>query len=278
MMGKSYIVFMLVLLTGTLQTAQGLRVGAFNIQIFGVSKMDEPEVVEVIKDIVIQYDIILIQEIRDSTNTAIHELLDEVNSMGAGTYQMMLSERLGRTSSKEQYAFFYKQSTVGVVNAYQWPDVNDVFEREPYTVRFRPLTGSSGDFGFMGIHVKPDDAVAEIDALYDVYESVSSMWGLDDILIGGDLNAGCSYVSDSDWQNIRLKTDSRFLWAIGDGVDTTVTNSDCPYDRMVLAGSGLRGDYISGSGVVYYFDSDLGVSNALALDVSDHYPVDIRVR
>jgi len=69
---------------------------------------------------------------------------------------MMLSDRLGRTTSKEQYAFFYKTSTVSVVNSYQWPDVNDVFEREPYIVRFRPLTGSQGDFAFAGIHVKPE--------------------------------------------------------------------------------------------------------------------------
>ena len=34
-----------------------------------------------------------------------------------------------------------------------------------------------GQFAFLGIHVKPDDAVAEIDKLYDVYESVSRMWG-----------------------------------------------------------------------------------------------------
>jgi endonuclease/exonuclease/phosphatase family metal-dependent hydrolase len=273
-------VFFLVALQALIHHgANALTVGAFNIQVFGVSKMGEPQVVEVLKKTLIHYDIVLIQEIRDSSNTAIHQLLAEVNSMGAGTWQMMLSERLGRTSSKEQYAFFYKQSTVGVVNVYQWPDVNDVFEREPYIVRFRPLgSSSSGDFAFLGIHVKPEDAVAEIDALVDVYNSVSSMWGLQNMLLGGDLNADCSYVGSSDWSKIRLRQDSRFLWTIPDTADTTVTNTDCAYDRMILAGTSLRNSFVSGSAIVYRFDINQGISNQLALDTSDHYPVDIQVR
>jgi len=267
------------LLTWTEQAEAQLLVGAFNIQIFGQAKMGKPDVVNVLKKILIRYDIVLIQEIRDAANTAIQELLREVNSMGAGTWQMMLSERLGRTSSKEQYAFFYKQSTVGVVNVHQWPDVGDVFEREPYIVRFRPTSNYAvGDFAFLGIHVKPDDAVVENDRLVDVYNSVSAMWNLPEMLIGGDLNADCSYVGANDWAKIRLRTDSRFLWTIPDTADTTVTNTNCAYDRMILAGTRLRNNYVASSGVVHRFDTVQGISNQLALDTSDHYPVEIRLR
>jgi hypothetical protein len=252
-----------------------LRVAAFNIQVFGVSKMDEPEVVECLKEILIRYDITLIQEIRDSSFTAIYELLDEVNSMGAGNYAMELSDRLGRTSSKEQYAYFYKTSTVSVVSTYQWPDSADIYEREPFIVRFRASGYTVGDFGFIGIHVKPDDAVNEIDKLTDVYYSMRSMWNLDNFIIGGDLNAGCTYVSSGDWANIRLRTDSTFLWTIGDSVDTTTSSTNCPYDRLVLAGSNLRSNYMSGTAVAYNYENGLGISNALALDVSDHYPVEM---
>jgi hypothetical protein len=35
-----------------------------------------------------------------------------------------------------------------------------------------------GDFGFIGIHVKPEDAVSEIDRLTDVYDSMKNMWSL----------------------------------------------------------------------------------------------------
>jgi hypothetical protein len=252
-----------------------LKVAAFNIQIFGVSKMENLPVVDCLKKILIMYDICLIQEIRDSTDTAIHELLAEVNSMGAGTWQMMLSDRLGRTSSEEQYAFFYKTSTVSVVDYYQWPDTSDILEREPYMVRFRANSYAVGEFGYLGIHVKPEDAVNEIDKLVDVYDSVSAMWGLTDFILGGDFNAGCSYVSSGDWVNIRLRTDSRFLWTIGDSIDTTSSSTNCPYDRLVLAGSNMIGAYISGSAVPYNYETELGITNELALEVSDHYPVEM---
>jgi len=98
------------------------------------------------------------------------------------------------------------------------------------------------------------------------------------MILGGDFNAGCTYLSANDWPNIRLRTDSRFLWTIPDSVDSTVTATNCPYDRMVLAGNGLRSNFVSGSAIVYRFDTAQGISNQLALDTSDHYPVDIDLR
>ena len=34
-----------------------------------------------------------------------------------------------------------------------------------------------GDFAYSGIHVKPDDAVSEIDHLVDVFDGMASIWG-----------------------------------------------------------------------------------------------------
>jgi len=51
-----------------------------------------------------------------------------------------------------------------------------------------------------------------------------------DFIIGGDFNAGCSYVRPADWSSISLKNDPRFLWTIGDNVITSVS-PNCPYDR-----------------------------------------------
>lgn len=58
---------------------------------------------------------------------------------------------------------------------------------------------------------------------------------LQDVVIMGDLNADCSYVGSNDWQDIRLRTQSRFDWVISDTADTTVSgNTDCAYDRQVF--------------------------------------------
>ena len=45
------------------------------------------------------------------------------------------------------------------------------------------------------------------------------------------MNAGCRYVTDAEWEDIRLKHDDRFLWVTGDDMDTTITDDVCPYDR-----------------------------------------------
>ncbi|WP_370575639.1 endonuclease/exonuclease/phosphatase family protein, partial [Methanomethylovorans sp.] len=77
-----------------------LRIGAFNIQVFGTTKASKPEVMTVLADIIRTYDIIAIQEIRDSSQTALPNLVSLVNSDGS-QYQYVVSERLGRTTSKE---------------------------------------------------------------------------------------------------------------------------------------------------------------------------------
>lgn len=52
-----------------------------------------------------------------------------------------------------------------------------------------------------------------------------------DIVLLGDFNMGCSYVTGSDWQQIRLFTDKSFHWLITNEADTTVSHTNCPYDR-----------------------------------------------
>lgn len=114
------------------------------------------------------------------------------------------------------------------------------------------------DFALIPQHASPEVAVQEIDALHDVVldtrqrlntnvhelyynenyanvvwfrEFVTFHISFQNIMLLGDFNAGCSYVSNSNWSNIRLRTDQSYTWLIPDSVDTTVTNTNCPYDR-----------------------------------------------
>ena len=47
----------------------------------------------------------------------------------------------------------------------------------------------------------------------------------------GDMNADCSYVPDVVYDRLNFTTDSRFLWLIDKLTDTTVSGTDCAYDR-----------------------------------------------
>ena len=84
---------------------------------------------------------------------------------------------------------------------------------------------------FAGIHTDPDEAVAEINALADVHAAIENNMGSDNIIIMGDFNADCSYVGKAAMQGLVLKTDSKYHWLIPDSADTTVSNTDCAYDR-----------------------------------------------
>lgn len=54
------------------------------------------------------------------------------------------------------------------------------------------------------------------------------------VVILGDLNAGGSYITIKGWQMLRLRTDPKFHWVIGDEEDTTVrAKTQCAYDRSV---------------------------------------------
>lgn len=108
-----------------------LRVAAFNVQVFGLSKMDKPEVVSALTQIVNRFDLVMIQEVRDISETAIVSLLDEVNAVSPVPYALDLSERLGRTTSKEQVAFLYRTDKLSLLSSGVTPDPNDVFERPP---------------------------------------------------------------------------------------------------------------------------------------------------
>ncbi|XP_013392738.1 deoxyribonuclease-1-like, partial [Lingula anatina] len=59
--------------------APPLKIGAFNVRVFGPTKASIPAVMNTIAKVVARYDIILIQEVRDSSETVVDKLLLEVN-------------------------------------------------------------------------------------------------------------------------------------------------------------------------------------------------------
>ena len=257
-----------------------ISVAAFNIQVFGRSKMGKVGVPEILADIITRYDVILIQEIRDISETAVYELLDLVNAESNGEYSLLLSDRLGRTSSKEQYAYFYKTKVLSVLGTYHYddglePDA-DIFEREPYLVRFQVVSHLL-NFSMIGIHAAPGDAEAEVDYLVDVYQDMQTYWQETEVMLLGDFNADCTYISDSDQANIRLWQDSRFVWWIDDDADTTTKSTDCAYDRIVTH-SDLESRIVADSAGVFRFDQEYGLSAEETEVISDHYPVEIKIR
>ncbi|XP_071479326.1 deoxyribonuclease-1-like [Diadema antillarum] len=277
--GHSVLLAFLVTL-GMVSSVFGVaNIAAFNIQVFGQSKIGKPDVVDELEKIISRYDLVLIQEIRDSAGTAIVELLDKVNDHSSNTYAMDIGPRVGRTSSKEQYAYFYRTDMFWVKDSFTYSDPGDLFEREPYVVHFGIKTSAVtgvDDFSVIGLHSKPDDAVNELDEMMNVYEAAKSKFGNENSILMGDFNADCNYVRSSDWSSISIRTDSSFEWLISDYADTTVKSTDCAYDRIVLAGSAMKSAGYGGG--VFDYQTAYGLSDDLAEDVSDHYPVYFKLK
>ena len=99
--------------------------------------------------------------------------MEQLNVASGGQYEMTISDRLGRTNSKEQYAYIYKHDKLSVLDTYHYDDGeepnSDIFEREPYVVRFR-ANNHDVDFSVVGIHTAFDHAVEELDALTAVHD------------------------------------------------------------------------------------------------------------
>lgn len=232
-----------------------LVVGSWNIEIFGQTKMSNDKVKATIVDVIDDYDIIAIQEIRDKSGTAFRELMQELPE-----YDYVISDRLGRTSSKEEYAYIYKKSRMNVSKAEVYPDDNDVFEREPYMI-FVEITDF--DFVLIQVHTKPDDAQYEIRALKDVVEYAKVVYQDADIFIIGDLNSANPYYDGGELKE--------YHWLISDDEDTTTGSSEKAYDR-ILSVYKYSDEFIYDCGTDR-IDEDEATNNELLEATSDHYPV-----
>ncbi|XP_055991239.1 deoxyribonuclease-1-like 2 [Sorex fumeus] len=258
--------------------ASTLRIGAFNIQSFGDSKVSDPACGDIIAQILAGYDIALVQEVRDPDLSAVSQLMKQINSVSTHEYSFVNSEPLGRDHYKEMYLFVYRKDAVSVSDTYQYPDPEDAFSREPFVVKFAVPGSAARELVLVPLHAAPHRAVAEIDALYDVYLDVIDKWGTDDMLFLGDFNADCSYVRVQDWAGIRLRSSEVFKWLIPDSADTTVGNSDCAYDRIVVCGAHLRRSLKPQSARVHDFQEAFGLDQARALAISDHFPVEVTLK
>lgn len=240
--------------------AEDVVFGSWNIQVFGVTKMSNEKVKQTIVDVIDDYDIIAIQEIRDKSGTAFRELMQELPE-----YDYVISERLGRTSSKEEYAFIYKPSRMNVSRAEVYPDDLDVFEREPYLVF---VEMPNFDCVLIQTHIKPDDAQYEIRALQSVVEYAKEVYQDKDIFILGDLNGDCVYYDGGELKD--------YAWLITDDEDTTTGNTDCAYDRIISVYR-YSDEFIYDCGVDR-IDEEEATSKELLEATSDHFPISCTIR
>jgi len=248
-----------------------IKKASFNIQVFGRSRADKPEVMATLAKIINEFDIVAIQEIRDSSGTAIDKLEDEVDALGID-YEYVIGPRLGRTSSKEQYAFMYRTDKIEPISNATYEDPDDIFHREPFMAYFK-IKNNSFDFVLINIHTDPDEATREINSLTLAALKARELFNDRDIIILGDLNADCrrgdAYFDEEDFSSPLRASD--YIWLIPNEADTNIAESDCTYDRIIITRNAWE-DF-KGEWGVFLFDVLYTLDSEDAKRVSDHYPV-----
>ena len=76
----------------------------------------------------------------------------------------------------------------------------------------------------LGIHIRPDDVVSELNLLDDVYRQASLYFGTSSAIILGDFNADCSYQYKFDFKDLDMVKDDNFVW-LGDDKATELCGS-----------------------------------------------------
>uniref|UniRef100_A0A8C6LEA8 Deoxyribonuclease-1-like 1 n=1 Tax=Nothobranchius furzeri TaxID=105023 RepID=A0A8C6LEA8_NOTFU len=308
---RSIFLLLFLLTVADAQRSSEFRICAFNLHHYGDSKSRKSDVMLTLARIITRCDVCLLQEVRDSKGTAVPQLLQTIKRYDStSSYQHVSSERLGRSESyQEQYVFIYRTETVTVTDLYQYPDDlkgdEDAFSREPFVVRFKaPRTGQvsglSGlpyrglflcfliesnvfsvikEFVLIPQHTTPSNTTKELDALYDVLQRVKKMWRTENVMLLGDFNADCGYLAKKNRKNVRLITDKNLYWLIPDDSDTTVKlSTSCSYDRIVVNGETFNSAVVPSSAQPFNFQQEYGLTEEQALDVSDHYPVEVLLK
>jgi endonuclease/exonuclease/phosphatase family metal-dependent hydrolase len=246
---------------------EAIRVATFNIQVFGTSKLGKPDVVEALVKIVGQFDVVAIQEVRAADPTVVNQFVSLINATGR-RYDAVVGPRLGRTSSKEQYAFIFDTTRIEVdpSSVYTVDDPDDLLHREPLVAGFRvrgPPPEQAFTFTLINIHTDPDETDQELDALDDVFRAVRNDGRHeDDIILLGDLNVDDSHLGE-------LGMTSDITWVIA-GTPTN-TRRTRQYDNVLFQRQATV-EYTGRAGV-FDFASEFQLSMDAALEVSDHLPV-----
>ncbi len=247
--------------------ADAIRIATFNIQVFGESKLDNARVMDVLAQVARRFDVLAIQEVRARSQDILPRFVELINANGR-RYDYVIGERLGRTTSKEQYAFIFDTKTIEIdlSSQYTVEDPDDRLHREPFTAGFRARGAEASQaftFTLVNIHTDPDEVADEVNALDDVFRAVRNDGrDEDDIILLGDLNA----------DDTKLGELARIPYlAVAVSGQPTNTRGTSQYDN-ILFDARATAEFTGRSGVLNLM-KELNLSLEEALAVSDHMPV-----
>jgi len=252
------------------RSPQTILIASFNIQAFGEKKVTNPKTAQRLATIIGMFDVVAIQEVRATDQTVLPQLLKYINANGA-RYDYIIGPRLGRTVSKEQYAYIYDSTRLisSPEASYTVDDKADLLHREPLVARFLtrvPQGYRPFSFSLMDIHTDPGEVKLELPVMHTVLKAVReyewSSAGEDDVLLMGDLNAAPSKFGP-------LGQVPGIYWIIRDQ-PTNMRRTEI-YDN-ILFDRDLTNEFTGRAGVLDVMEL-FKINMDEALQLSDHMPI-----
>ncbi len=243
---------------------QSITIASWNLKNIGQSKLNDPARIDVIIDVLKNYDIIAIQEVKDVSLQLPQQLINKMNADGSN-YNVVASERVGRNVF-EQYLFVYDDDKIDAISgtAGYGIEPNDEFEREPYYAMFR---AGNFDFYLFTIHTKPSTVATEIPALRAAYIDLQNNTpDENDIILLGDFNGKAPGVTAGSYITIdAIAQIPDIIFTIN---EETNTRGGKAYDNIIFQDN-YTTEYSDSAGVntfwlPYGLDEDQGFA------ISDH--------
>lgn len=243
---------------------QSITIASWNLKNIGKTKFNDPARIDIIIDILKNYDIIAIQEVKDITLQLPQQLIDKMNVDGSN-YNVVASDRVGRNVF-EQYLFVYDDDKIDAIPDTEGYGIepNDEFEREPYYAMFR---AGNFDFYLFTIHTKPSAVATEIPALRTAYIDLQNNTpDEDDIILLGDFNGRAPGVTAGSYITMdAIAQIPNIIFTIN---EETNTRGGRAYDNIIFQGN-YTTEY-SGSSGVSTFWLPYGLDEDQGFAISDH--------
>ena len=244
-----------------------IRVASINLRPLDQDKLGKAHVVSRLAEMIRGFDVIAIQGIVARNQTPVVYLVEQANAAGR-YYDYATSAKVGTEPVQEYTAILFDRATVQIdrTTICLVEDPARRIRHEPLVASFRargPAENEAFTFAVVSVDVDPAQTAEELDLMDDVFRAVRDDGrGEDDVILLGDLNV--------DEYNLgRLGQLPGIVYAISG--TTTNTRRTRMYDNLVFDGR-FTAEFTGRAGVLDLI-AEYGLTEAQALEVSDHFPV-----
>jgi hypothetical protein len=167
-----------------------IRIATFHADRLDEHKLANRRVGDVLVNLIPQFDLVAVQDIRAADRGILHRLLERINA-GGRDFDFATHGEAGRGDLEPFSAFLFNRAAVEVDRSTVLlvDDPDDRFRRPPLVGQFRvrgPDPAEAFTFRLVNVHLDPEQLDTELDLLDDVYRAVRDKEPAEDdvILLG----------------------------------------------------------------------------------------------